>query len=134
MDKVVPNAVDIRVDHQRVNESEDQHYPKGRVRVKEEESQEISEMKQARRSWDRVPARVREEPGICRGTLDADDVGRGHNFGELTNNVLWWKCDIWQALVGRQEATASQPSTAGISDPRSPSWSNLALPMSISYA
>jgi hypothetical protein len=83
------------------------------VRVKEEESQEIGEMKQARCSWDGVPARVREEPGICRGTLYADDVGRGHNFGELTNDVLWWKCDIWQALVRREGAMASQPSTAG---------------------
>ena len=80
VNEVVPYAVDVGIDHQRVNESKDQHYPERRVRVKEEESQEISEMKQARRSWDRVPARVREEPGSCRGTLDADGVGRGHNF------------------------------------------------------
>src|SRR6266850_1579807 len=50
MDKIMSNAVDVRVDHQRVNESKDQHYPERRVRVKEEEPQEISEMKQARRS------------------------------------------------------------------------------------
>jgi hypothetical protein len=50
------------------------------VRVEEEESQEISEMKQTRRSWERVPARVREEPRSCRGTLYADGIGRGHNF------------------------------------------------------
>src|SRR6266511_608523 len=79
MNKIVPNPVDVRVDHQRVNESKDQHYPERRVRVKKEESQEISEMKQARRSWDRVPARVREEPGSCRGTLYPDGVGRGHD-------------------------------------------------------
>ena len=80
MNEVVPYAVDVGIDHQRVNESKDQHDPERRVRVKEEESQEISEMKQARRSWDRVPARVREELGSCRRTLYADGVGRGHNF------------------------------------------------------
>ena len=89
MNKIVSNTVDVRVDHQRVNESENQHYPERGVRVKEEESQEISEMKQARRSRDRVPTRVRKEPGSCRGPLDADGFGRGHNFGELTNDVLW---------------------------------------------
>lgn len=77
MNKIVPNAVDVGVDHQRVNESKDQHYPERRVRVKEEESQEISEMKQGRHSWNRVPARVREEPGSCRRTLYADGIG-GH--------------------------------------------------------
>ena len=88
MNEVVPYAVDVGIDHQRVNESKDQHDPERRVRVKEEESQEISEMKQARRSWDRVPARVREEPGSCRGTLYTDGVGRGHDFlGELTSDI-----------------------------------------------
>ena len=61
MNKIVSNAVDVRVDHQRVNESKDQHYPERRVRVKEEEPQEITEMKQTRRSWNRIPARMREE-------------------------------------------------------------------------
>src|SRR5881397_2431906 len=61
MNQIVPDAVDVRVDHQRVNESKDQHYPERRVRVKEEESKEISEMKESRRSRDRVPACVREQ-------------------------------------------------------------------------
>jgi hypothetical protein len=80
MNKIVPNAIDVRVDHQRVNESKSQHYPERRMRVKEEESQEITEVKQARRSWDRIPARVREKPGSCGGTLYPDGVGRGHDF------------------------------------------------------
>jgi hypothetical protein len=37
-------------------------------------------MKQARRSRDRIPARVRKEPGSCGGALYADGVGRSHNF------------------------------------------------------
>src|SRR6185369_17485118 len=100
MNEVVPYPVDVRVDHQRINEAEDQHYPERRMRIEKEQSQEISEMKQAGRGGDCVPAGVREQSGSCRGTLHADRVGCSHNFcGELTNDVLWGRCDIWQAPV-----------------------------------
>ncbi len=104
MDEVVPYAVDVGIDHQRVNESKDQHDPERRVRVKEEESQEISEMKQARRSWDRVPARVREEPGSCRRTLYADGVGRGHNFlGNLPTIYFGGSATFGKRWLGTKE-------------------------------
>ena len=45
MNEIVADAVDVGVDHQRVNKSENQHYPERRMRVKEEKSQEIREMK-----------------------------------------------------------------------------------------
>ena len=61
MDEVVPDAVDVRVDHQCVDESENQHHPQRRARVKEEKRKEISEVEQARECRNCVPARVGEE-------------------------------------------------------------------------
>jgi hypothetical protein len=102
------------------------------VRVKKEESQEISEMKQARRSRDRIPAGVREEPGSCRGTLYPDGVGRSHDFlGGLKQHYFGGKCEIWQALVGVPKERQLRAVEGVISDPRSVAWLNLALPTSI---
>ena len=36
VNEVVPHPVDVRIDHQRINEPENQHHPQRRVRVKEE--------------------------------------------------------------------------------------------------
>ena len=51
MNEVVTDAVDVGVDHQRINESQDQHDPERRVREKEVEAEQIGEMKQARQRW-----------------------------------------------------------------------------------
>jgi hypothetical protein len=61
VNEVVPDPVDICVNHQRINEPENQHHPQRRARVKEEEAQEIREVKKPRRSWNSIPARMREE-------------------------------------------------------------------------
>ena len=37
VNEIVSDAVDVRVDHQRVDEAEDEHHPERRVRVEEEE-------------------------------------------------------------------------------------------------
>ena len=77
VNEVVPHAVDVRIDHQRIDKTQNQHHPERCVGVEEEESQEISEMKQARHCRDRIPARVREEPGVCCGPLYSNKF-RGH--------------------------------------------------------
>ncbi len=63
MNEVVPDAIDVRIHHQRVNESENQHYPQRRVRKQKVEPEKIREMKKPRRGWNGIPARVREELG-----------------------------------------------------------------------
>ena len=60
VNEIVSDPIDVCVDHQRVNKSEDQHHPKRDVRIKEEQAQEIGEMKKTRRGGDGVPARVRK--------------------------------------------------------------------------
>ena len=61
MNEVVTDAVDVRIDHQRINESEDQHDPERRVRIQKEEREEIREMEQTRERRDDIPARVGEK-------------------------------------------------------------------------
>ena len=134
MDKVVPNTIDVCVDHQRVNKSEDQHYPERRVRVEEEESQEVSEMKQARRSWDRIPPRVRKKPGSCGGTLYADGVGCSHNFWGTYQRHTLMEVRHFASAGWAASSDGFQADEAVMSVPRSVSWLNLALPMSIPYA
>ena len=61
MNEIVAHPVDVRVDHQRVNKSEDEHHPQRRVREKEIETQEIRQMKKTRSGWENIPARVRKQ-------------------------------------------------------------------------
>src|SRR5215469_11958896 len=61
MNEIVPHPVDIRVDHQRINESENEHHPERSVRVEEVKCQEICETKKPRRGRKSVPACVREK-------------------------------------------------------------------------
>src|SRR5437762_8583592 len=61
MNKIVPHPVDVRVDHQRVNESEDKHHPQRSMRKEEVQSQEIRQMKKPRCRWENIPARVRKQ-------------------------------------------------------------------------
>src|SRR2546430_16484185 len=87
MNEIVANTVDVRVDHQRVNESENQHHPEWCMGVEEEQTQEIGEMKKSRRSRDRVPARVREELGVCRRTFYSYGVSGGH-LANLQHKII----------------------------------------------
>ena len=80
MNEIVPHPINVCVDHERINEPEDQHHPQRRARVKEEEAYKICEMKKARRGRNRVPARVREELRVRRRTFYSDGVG-GHRSG-----------------------------------------------------
>ena len=61
MNEIVFYPVDICVNHQRINEPEDQYHPQRRAGVKEEETEEIGEMKKTRRGRDSILARMREE-------------------------------------------------------------------------
>src|SRR5205823_13241608 len=45
VNEVVPHSVDVRIHHQRVNESENQHHPRRRMRIEEKQSNEVSQMK-----------------------------------------------------------------------------------------
>jgi hypothetical protein len=79
VNKVVPYSVDVRVHHQRVNEAENQHHPKRRVRIQKEEADEICEMKETGQCGDRVPTRVRKDARVRRRTFDREDVsGSSH--------------------------------------------------------
>jgi hypothetical protein len=61
VNEIVAHTVDVRVDHERINEAENQHDPERRVQVEKEQPEEIREMKKARQRRHGVPARVREE-------------------------------------------------------------------------
>ena len=74
VNEVVTDAVDVRIHHQRVNETENQHYPKRCVRVQKEESEKIGEMQKPGQSGHCVPPRVREDPRVSRGSLGANCV------------------------------------------------------------
>ena len=78
VNEIVAYAVDVRIDHQRVDEPKNQHHPQRRVGVEEEKPDEISQMKQARERWNRIPARVRENLRARSGALDWDQVGSAH--------------------------------------------------------
>src|SRR6187551_2174823 len=56
VNEVVPHPVDVRIDHQ----------PKRCMRIEKKQSNEISQMKYAGQRGDGIPARMREQPGICR--------------------------------------------------------------------
>jgi hypothetical protein len=43
VNEVVSHPVDIRIDHQRINEPENQHHPQRRMRIKEKQSNEINQ-------------------------------------------------------------------------------------------
>ena len=72
------DAVDVGVDHQRINESKNEHHPERRPRVKEEHAEEIGEMKQTGHCGNRVPSRVCEKLGVGRRSVYANGVGCSH--------------------------------------------------------
>src|SRR5437016_1460751 len=74
MNEVVPDAIDVRIHHQRVNEPENQHHPQRRVRKQKVERQKVSEMEKPRSGWNGIPACVREELGIGGRAFYSDRV------------------------------------------------------------
>jgi hypothetical protein len=74
MNEVVPDAIDVRIHHQRINEPENQHHPQRRVRKQKVEPEKIREMKKPRRGWNCIPACVREELGIRGRAFYSDRV------------------------------------------------------------
>ena len=62
VNEIVPHPIDVRVDHQRINEPENQHRPQRRVRKHKIQPKKISEMEKTRGRRDGIPARVREKP------------------------------------------------------------------------
>ena len=75
MNEIVPDPIDVRIDHQRVNEPEDEHHPEWRMRIKEEEAHEVCQMKKTGRGRESVPARVREQLRIGTRPFYSDRVG-----------------------------------------------------------
>jgi hypothetical protein len=51
MNEVVPDAIDVRIHHQRISEPENQHHPKRRVQKQKVEAKKIREMKKPRGGW-----------------------------------------------------------------------------------
>src|SRR5213083_2181224 len=74
MNEVVPDAIDVRIHHQRINEPEDQHHPQRRVRKQKVESEKVNKMKKPSRGWNCIPACVREELGIRGRAFYSDRV------------------------------------------------------------
>ena len=96
VNEVVPHPVDVRIDHQRVDESENQHDPKRRVREKKVECEEVSEVKQAGERGKGVPSRMREQPGICCRPFYSNNFGiHLRKLGVL--KLRYTKVD-WQVL------------------------------------
>jgi hypothetical protein len=60
VNEVVPHPVDIRIDHQRIKEPENQHDPQRRMWVEKEQPDEVSQMKQAGQRGYGIPAGMRE--------------------------------------------------------------------------
>ena len=79
MDEIVPHPVDVRIDHQRINEPENQHHPQRSMRKQKVQGEKIREMKKPRRGWNDIPAGVREELGIRAWAFYSDRVS-SHDF------------------------------------------------------
>src|SRR5207247_9909436 len=65
MNEVVPYAVDVCVDHQRVNESNNQHHPKRRIRKQQKQTYQIEEMEKTGQRRNRIspPLSEQHRPG-----------------------------------------------------------------------
>jgi hypothetical protein len=61
VDEVVSDAVDVRIDHKRINETEDQHHPERDARIKEEEREKVCEMEETREGGYCVQTCVRKK-------------------------------------------------------------------------
>ncbi len=74
MNEVVRDAVDVPRDANRVDETEQQHDPKRRVREKEEHPEEIGAVQEGRADGDYIPASVGENFRVGFQSLSRDIV------------------------------------------------------------
>src|SRR4051812_24128513 len=69
VDKIVTDAVDVGVNHQRVDKAEDQHDPERFSRIQIEQREKVKEMEQSGHYRQSIPARVREQSRISCGAV-----------------------------------------------------------------
>ena len=74
VNEVVPDAIDVGVHHQRINESQTEHDPKRCVREKEEEREEIREVEKTGQRRHDIPACVRKNFRIGSGAFDIQRI------------------------------------------------------------
>ena len=70
MNEIVRNAVDVPGNADRIAETQKEHDPEGHPRKKVKHPEEISGVKKGGENRDRIPARVRKDPGIRSGAFD----------------------------------------------------------------
>src|ERR1700736_85638 len=75
VNEIMADAVDVRVNHQRINEAEDQHHTERRVGIQKEQPEKVSEMKKSGGRGQHVPAGVRKNARARVGSVDADGLG-----------------------------------------------------------
>ncbi len=95
VNKIVPHPVDIGVDHQRINEPQNQHHPQRRMGIEEKQSKEIGQMKKGRQRGNGIPASMREQLRVCCRPFYSNNLGI-----HLKNRILevrYRKVD-WQVL------------------------------------
>ena len=77
----MPDSIDIRVYHQRVNETQDQHDPERCVWIKKEKAEKIREMKKAGQRRYSIPASVSKEFRVGGRAINPDRVRGSHRVG-----------------------------------------------------
>lgn len=74
VNEVVADAIDVGIDHQRIDEPEDEHDPEWRNREQKEESEEVGQMEKTGQSRDRIPTGVREQLRVRHRPFYSDGV------------------------------------------------------------
>ena len=87
VNEVMSDAVDVGIDHESVNESQNEHDPERRAREKEEESKEVGEMEKARAYRDGIPTGVGKQLRVGGGPVYSDGVS-GHEISEEKSRAV----------------------------------------------
>src|SRR5215471_14582380 len=95
MNEIVPYPVDVRVDHQRVNEPKDQHHPERRARTK-------SRARKNKRDKTAPPPPAAHPSAYARIALNLyPDVlfgSRQHSSGKTSKQNIRYRNCPWQVL------------------------------------
>ena len=70
MNEIVRDAVDVPRNAHRIDKTENEHHPKRNAREKIKYPEEVNAVQNRGGNRNRVPARVRKDPGISSGALD----------------------------------------------------------------
>ena len=81
VNEVMSDAVDVGIDHESVNESQNEHNPERSARKKEEESKEVGEVEKTRAYRDGIPTGVGKQLRVGGGPVYSDGVS-GHEISE----------------------------------------------------